>query len=560
LNADPGEAEPSALVRSFPFQDPPPAPNGLINLSADADGVIRHYDLIHPTNDGYEPSLGLAAYLMSLGLDWKRDVSFPNARTAEWQELSARDFVTMVPRRVPIGPVLLNIRCAWAAESEPSAFEYMNLRELDELFARAGTGTNAKPLTNKILFVGYIALGQSELGVTVFGPHEPVIYLHSTALNDLMQSRWVKRSGRLVDALWLCSALIVLVGARWSRTKWALIIWWATGLFVITAASGAALLRMNIVLPTVATASLCTLATVLEIGRRHTSELFERQRLRNIMGLYFPPHVLKNVLENPGRLDPKRVEITVLLTDLRNSTALAELLGTENMLKVLNQTFAVENAAVFAEDGSVEKPVGDQFLAYWGAPDPQPDAADRALRTALALMEGMHKLRETFDSKVKELFGYGLALHAGESLIANIGSTQFFHYGPVGDLINAAARVESLTKYYGVLALATRPFYERLLEPPMARLIDRVIVKGKGAPLELFELRHKFSPENFREIAQDYDEAFTLYQSGNFRDAEQRFRALSSFDRPSAVLAERCAKLATEPPQEWRGVFVMATK
>jgi adenylate cyclase len=94
----------------------------------------------------------------------------------------------------------------------------------------------------------------------------------------------------------------------------------------------------------------------------------------------------------------------------------------------------------------------------------------------------------------------------------------------------------------------------------MARLIDRVIVKGKGAPLELFELRHKFSPENFCEIAQDYEEAFMLYQSGNFPDAEQRFRALSSFDRPSAVFAERCANLAAEPPQEWRGVFVMATK
>ena len=81
LNAAPGEAEPSLLVRSFPSKDPPPAPGGLINLSADADGVIRHYDLIHPTKEGYEPSLALAAHLASLGLDWKRDVSFPNAHT-----------------------------------------------------------------------------------------------------------------------------------------------------------------------------------------------------------------------------------------------------------------------------------------------------------------------------------------------------------------------------------------------------------------------------------------------------------------------------------------------
>jgi adenylate cyclase len=560
LNAQPGQTELSVLIRSFPFREDVPAAGGLINLSADADGVIRHYNLIHSSRGGYEPSLALAAYLMSLGLDWKKDVSFPSGHEAEWHELSSADYVTLIPRRVPVGPVLLNIRCPWAVESGPAAFDYMNLRQLDALFEKTGGAESMKPLNNKILFVGYVAIGQGDVGPTVFGPHEPLIYLHSTALNDLMQSRWVKRSGRLVDALWLCSALLVFVGARWCRTKWALVVWWATGVLMIVAAGGAGLLWMNTVLPTVATTCLWTLATALEIARRHTNELVERQRLRNTMALYFSPHVLKNVLENPGRLEPKRVELTVLLTDLRNSTALAERLGTEGILDLFNQIFTVENAAVFAEDGSIEKPVGDQFLAYWGAPDPQPDAADRALRAAMTIIDGMHGLRETFDSKVKKLFGYGLALHAGESLIANIGSAQFFHYGPVGDLMNVTARVESLTKYYGVLALATREFCRQLTNAPNARIIDRVLVKGKSVPVELFELPHKFSPKNFDEIARDYSEAFRFYQEGKFAEAEQRFYSLSNSDPPSAVLAHRCAELATHPPDNWQGIFAIATK
>jgi adenylate cyclase len=560
LGAQPGQSELSVLIRSFPFREDVPAAGGLINLSADADGVIRHYNLIHPSNGRYEPSLALAAHLMSLDLDWKKDVTFPSSHEAQWHELSSADFVTMIPRRVPIGPLLLNIRCPWTVESGPAAFDYLNLRQLDALFEKIGSAGSVKPLNNKILFVGYVAIGQGDVGPTVFGPHEPLIYLHSTALNDLMQSRWVMRSRRIVDALWLCSALLVLAGAGWCRTKWALIVWWAAGVVLIAAVSGAALLWMNIVLPTVATSGLWTVATVLEIARRHTNELVERQRLRNTMGLYFSPHVLKSVLENPGRLDPKRVEITVLLTDLRNSTALAEQLGTDEMLSLLNKIFTVENAAVFAEDGSMEKPVGDQFLAYWGAPDPQADATDRALRAAMALIEGIHDLREALDPKVKELFGYGLALHAGQSLIANIGSAQFFHYGVIGDLINATARVESLTKYYGVLALATKEVYERFTAPPPTRLIDRAIVKGKTAPLELFELRHKFSPKNFDEIAKDYSEAFALYQEGLFAEAEGRFLALSNCDRPSKVLAHRCAELAAHPPQEWNGIFVMTEK
>jgi adenylate cyclase len=250
----------------------------------------------------------------------------------------------------------------------------------------------------------------------------------------------------------------------------------------------------------------------------------------------------------------------VLLTDLRNSTPLSELLGTEGMLSLLNRIFAVENSAVFAEEGSMEKPVGDQFLAYWGAPDPQLDAADRALRAAMSVIERMHDLTETFDSTIKELFGYGLALHRGESLIANIGSPQFFHYGPVGDLMNATARVESLTKYYGVLAFATLEFCKHLSQQPDTRMVDRVVVKGKSVPLELFELRHKFSAENFDKIARNYSEAFALYQEGRFAEAERQFVALSAYDRPSKVLAQRCAELARSSPPEWNGVFIMAAK
>ena len=462
LSAEPGKAKPSVRVRSFPFRDPAPAPGGLINLSADPDGVIRHYGLVHRSEGGYQPSLALAAYLASLGLDWTKDVSFPAADRVEWKELSSADYATMIPRRAPIDPILLNLRCPWAVESGPAAFDYLNLQQLDALFAKTRADAKVKPLTNKIVFVGYVALGQGDLGSTVFGPHEPLIYLHSTALNDLMQSRWLQRTGRLADALWICSALLVLAGAHFCRSKWTLVLWWVVGVAAVLAAGGALLLRLNLVVPSVATASLWTLATVLEIARRHTSELAQRQRLRNTMGLYFSPRVLKDVLENPGSLEPKRVEITVLLTDLRNSTALAEQLGTEGMLELLNRIFAIENSAVFAEDGSLEKPVGDQFLAYWGAPDPQPDSADRAMRAALTLINGLESLRETLEPRTRELFGYGVALHAGQSLIANIGSSQFYHYGVIGDLINATARVESLTKYYGVLFLATREVYRPL--------------------------------------------------------------------------------------------------
>jgi class 3 adenylate cyclase/CHASE2 domain-containing sensor protein len=562
LSAPPGRAQLSVRIRSFPFRDAAPAPAGVINLSADTDGVLREYQLVHRVETGgYEPSLAFVVYLAALGLDWKTNVTVrPTEGYLEWKELSSSDYTSLIPRHAPLHPVLINFRCPWAMESGPAAFDYLNLRQLDALFDQTPKDAALKPLRNRIMFVSYVATGQGDLGVTAFGSHEPLISLHSNTLDDLMQARWLERTGRLADALWVCSALLILVGAHLCRSKWSLVLWWFFGMVALFATAAAVLLLMNLVVPSIATAGLWTLATIVEIGRRHTSEFMQRQRLRYTMGLYFSPRVLNDVLKNPGRLEPKRLEITVLLTDLRNSTALAELLGTEGMLNLLNRVFTVENSAVFAEDGSMEKPVGDQFLAYWGAPDPQPDAADRALCAAQTLIEGMHELSETFDAQTHELFGYGIALHAGESLIGNIGSAQFLHYGPVGDLMNATARVESLTKYYGVLAIGTGDFCHRLSRPAEARLIDRVIVKGKSVPLELYELRHKYSMENFLEITERYIEAFALYEEGKFAKAELLFQKLSTSDRASDVLAERCAHLQQQRPSDWNGIFSLTAK
>src|ERR1043165_3563707 len=152
--------------------------------------------------------------------------------------------------------------------------------------------------------------------------------------------------------------------------------------------------------------------------------------------------------------------------------------------------FSTQTRAILAEDGSMEHFLGDQFLSYWGAPDAQPDATDRAFRASLSLITGMEELRTNLEPNLKALFGYGVALHSGTALIGNKGSAQRLDYGLVGDLINAAARVESLTKHYGVLFLITREAHAKLSQPPEVRRVDKVIVKGKSTPLELLEVKH----------------------------------------------------------------------
>ena len=261
-------------------------------------------------------------------------------------------------------------------------------------------------------------------------------------------------------------------------------------------------------------------------------------------------------------MEPQKAELTLLLTDLRKSTAIAESLGPSGTFQLLNLVFETQTKAIMAEDGSMEHFLGDQFLSYWGAPDLQPDATDRAFRAAHSLIAGMEELRPKLDPRVKTLFGYGVALHSGSALIGNKGSAQRLDYGLVGDLINSAARVESLTKHYGVLFLVTREAYTRLAVAPVTRLVDKVVVKGKTLPLELLEVRHPFSPDRFEEIASRYNSAFIDYERGEFVAAEGEFGALrdEEQDKPSALLAARCRELISDPPKDWNGIYELKTK
>jgi adenylate cyclase len=400
------------------------------------------------------------------------------------------------------------------------------------------------------------------MGTTSIAANQPRVVLHSTALNDLIQRAPLRRSPRWIDAC----AILGLVGlgalATFFRGTVSLLLIWIIGIAACAALSAVSILKTGWVPGLMNAGVVWTGLTLVELGRRQSHEFIQRLKLRSTMSLYFSPRIMEQVLKNPGSMEPQQAEITALLTDLRNSTAIAELLGPAGMFQLLNQVFETQTRAILAEDGSMEHFLGDQFLSYWGAPDAQPDATDRALRAALTLISGMEELRGKLEPKLAALFGYGVALHSGTALIGNKGSAQRLDYGLVGDLINAAARVESLTKYYGVLFLITKEAYAKLSDPPMVRVIDKAVVKGKSVPLELLEVRHPHSPENFEELVKRYGAAFAAYESGKFTEAERMFATLSEerHDKPSALMAERCRDLATEPPREWNGVFHLTTK
>ena len=318
----------------------------------------------------------------------------------------------------------------------------------------------------------------------------------------------------------------------------------------------------NLIFPVVSPLLVLAVTGVGALGYDFVVERLERMKLRHTMGLYFSPRVLDAVLDDPGSMQPRHAEVTLLLTDLRNSTPLAGKLGPQGMFDLLNRVFEAQTGAIMSEEGNLEHFLGDQFLSYWGAPQKQPDAADRAERAAMKLIHAMEELRATLPPEVRKLFGYGVALHSGGVLVGNKGSALRLDYGLVGDTVNEAARVESLTKLYGVRLLVTRETFAQFSTQGVRRLVDRVIVKGETEPVELFECENPCTPSNYAELCAHYKAAYDEYFFGRFAEAQTQFERLARefSDGPGKTLAARCAGLAANPPPDWNGIWKMESK
>jgi adenylate cyclase len=407
-----------------------------------------------------------------------------------------------------------------------------------------------------------VASGIADSGPTPFGSREPLVQLHATALNDLFQDRFLQTLPSRVEPLLVLSVVGFGWGAgrctkkRWLALFWLgmLALWVGAGLFVFC--------RYGLTLPVVTVGAVWTSACVLELVRRHSREWFERFKLRRTMELYFSPGVIEHVLAKPGALEPQQADLAVLLSDLRNYTSITEQSRPQEVYDLLNRVYSIDTRAVHQRSGNLIHYVGDQFAAYWGAPRPEPLAADQALAAALEMIIGLEVLRRELPAAWQGLFDYGIGIHFGPALVGNVGGTERLDYMVLGDVINTTARIESLTKLYGVKLLITGQVRNKLSRLPPARMLDRVIPKGKTETLELWEPAHSLSPPIFASLTDHYAAAWSLYEAGKFPEAGAVFAALArDFSDPvSRTLAARCQDLLQAPPPDWQGIYKLEAK
>jgi class 3 adenylate cyclase len=229
---------------------------------------------------------------------------------------------------------------------------------------------------------------------------------------------------------------------------------------------------------------LAFLALAACYSARHEGE---KRTIRQAFAHYFSPQVMAAILREPGKLalGGQRREVTILFSDIRAFTTLTERLPPQVLTRMLREYFDAMTQAVFATDGVVDKYIGDAIMAFWGAPIEQPDQADRAVRTALAMVKRLEGLRAGWQAEGLPRLGVGIGINLGVAAVGNFGSTDRFDYTLVGDAVNVASRIERLTQESGDLIVISETTRRQLTIPVVTRDLGDVVLRGKDRPVRL---------------------------------------------------------------------------
>lgn len=216
-------------------------------------------------------------------------------------------------------------------------------------------------------------------------------------------------------------------------------------------------------------------------------DLTEKKQLeakRRLFERMVSPAVIEQLDPDALKLGGTRTDLTVLFADIRGFTAFSEDLAPELLMAVLNNHLAAAAEAILAQEGTIDKFLGDAVMAWFNAPIPQPDHTLRAVRAALAIRQSVHVLHRRIPAAQRLSFGVGIQF--GEAVLGLVGTEKRLEYTAIGDSVNTARRIQEGSAP-GQILIGLEA-YERVKDLVVARQVDPLTVKGKREPVRVYEV------------------------------------------------------------------------
>jgi len=219
--------------------------------------------------------------------------------------------------------------------------------------------------------------------------------------------------------------------------------------------------------------------------------LKDRDFIRNTFGRYVSKQVAEAILNGRLELGGERKRATVLISDVRNFTAMSEKLPPEEVVDFLNEYFSEMVSVVTKYEGTLDKFIGDALLAVFGAPIAHPDDARKAVFAALEMQEKLKEFNKNRVMKGKNEIKIGIAVHTGNLVAGNIGSEVRMEYTVIGDTVNLTSRLEPLNKQFGTEILISESTYSEVKDYIEVREIPAVELRGKEEKVKVYDVLGK---------------------------------------------------------------------
>ncbi|MBP6338177.1 MAG: adenylate/guanylate cyclase domain-containing protein [Vitreoscilla sp.] len=474
---------------------------GFFNALPDDDGVVRSVAAVARVDGALYESLAVALWRQATGgpavsVDWR--AASGTQPGLELAALRFRSETSNQERRVlPDERGALRVPYRGTGGPAGGSFRYISASEV--LMGQLAAGA----LAGRIVLVGSSAPGLADLRATPLHPSMPGVEVHAHLLAGLLDGDLPQRpswaSGYeavlIATTLVAATALAVSLPAPLALAGMALFV---AGLVLATAWAQAS---AQTVLPLASALILGGLQFMLAIGGNYLREWRRRRSVVALFGTYLSPERVRQVVRQGGAnsaITAENRELSILFCDLQGFSGIAERLPPLALRDLLNRYFSEASAIVHAHGGTLDKFIGDAVMAFWGAPLPQADHAVRSVRAAMALAQGLGPLNQHLAEQQLPPVNYGIGLATGLVCVGDLGSRQRRSYTAVGDAVNLAARLESLTREAGaslLVADTTRAACAQHMPDVVWLEVDVCRVKGREQPVTVFTPLQPADPE-----------------------------------------------------------------
>ena len=526
------------------------------NPNIAVDGLYRRVPLFQMYQNGFHPSLALAITRKAIDdLDYYINIQ----QTGDYVAIEQVQLGSLI---IPVdnsGSVTIPYR------GGEGSFPYISVKNI------MNKSVALDQLKGRIVILGTSAPGLQDLRATPVDSALPGVEVHANIITGILDQRIPYRPTYILGVelfIIIVIGLLMMVVCNYLSPVMTML--FTSTLVTIYLILNLLLWQQGIILFLASPLLLILITFIVHMSWGFVAENNTKNTVKKLFGQYIPPDLVDEMVDKPelATQEGQSRELTVLFADIRGFTTISERLSPQELSELLNKFLTPLTKVIHEERGTIDKYMGDCIMSFWGAPIPHINHAEQGVTSALSMLEKVVQLKGEFLARGWPEVKVGIGLNTGMMSVGNMGSEYRMAYTVLGDAVNLGARLEGLTKQYGV-SLIVSEFTKAAAPNFIYRQLDRVKVKGKDEAVTIYEVLGfpEVVTQELKNEIQQFHQAYAFYCAQNWDEACMILNVLANKNKENTIVIlyqtylQRIHEYRLSPPDKnWDGVYSHKTK